>query len=449
MKMKDIDDMVAGLPAALGIGRLNAMQMAMARDESLRVMLTAPTGSGKTVAFAVKLLRELMLNGQRQMVNGVVVAPTRELVLQTGAVLRRILNGLSAMSDGGVVALYGGHDFSTEVNELGAGAAVVVATPGRLVDHINRHTVDISQARCLVIDEFDKCLQLGFQDEMGKIVRRMRHLTVTVLTSATRAVELPAYMGDASDYRRYDYGEGETAPEGEVEVVAVDSPSRDKLATLTALLRSVDNGCVIVFANHRESAERIFEHLMREGLPAVLYHGALDQQQRRMAVERLANGSAPVMVATDLAARGLDIPELDAVVHYHLPVDTETWTHRNGRTGRQGASGTVYAILSEGERLPQGVEPDRRVSELTPSADPIRADMATLYLNAGKKEKISKGDVAGYVMKQGGLSRDEVGRIMIDDHYAMVAVTAAKARPVTELLAHCKLKGRRVKVSAV
>lgn len=445
-----IEDILAGVPAALGIGGLNAMQMAMAADNSRRVMLTAPTGSGKTVAFAVKLLREIMGNFQWSMVNGVVVAPTRELVLQVAGVLRRMFTGQCSPANCGVVALYGGHDFRTEVNELGAGtASVVVATPGRLVDHINRHTVDISRARCLVIDEFDKCLQLGFQDEMEKIAKRMRGLRTTVLTSATAGVELPAFVGDAADYRRYDYGEGETAPEGDVEVVEVDSPSRDKLDTLTALLRSVDNGRVIVFANHRESAERIFEHLMREGVPAVLYHGALDQQQRRMAVERLANGSAPVMVATDLAARGLDIPELDAVVHYHMPLDAETWTHRNGRTGRQGASGRVYAILSEGERLPEGVEADRKLTVLTPSADPITADMATLYINAGKKEKISKGDVAGYVMKQGGLDRGEVGRIMVDDHYAMVAVAAAKAREVAAKLAGIKLKGQRVKVSMV
>ena len=252
----------------------------------------------------------------------------------------------------------------------------------------------------------------------------------------------------------------------------VVSPSRDKLATLSGILRSLDNGRVIVFVNHRESAERVFGYLKGEGWPAVLYHGGLDQQQRRMAVELLANGSAPVMVATDLAARGLDIEGVEAVVHYHVPVDVETWTHRNGRTGRQGAAGKAIVILNfEGDGANRGDRPNRanganggdgvmgflrdgevyegRVAELGVSGDPIRAVWESLYINAGKKEKISKGDVAGYVMKMGGLKRDEVGRIAVDDHYAMVAVPVGRGREVVAALSGAKIKGRRVRVSRI
>ena len=590
-----------------GVEALNDMQRAMIDDESQRVMLTAPTGSGKTIAFAVRLLRDVERG--RDGVQAVVLAPTRELVVQIAGVLRKIGGG-----DVRCVALYGGHNMRDEVNELRVVPAVVVATPGRMVDHLNRRNIDVSGARCLVIDEFDKCLQLGFQDEMEKIARRLRRVRLMILTSATRGDDaLPDFVGPAHSYRRYDFGKAvagnmagnvagvsrpahgkvvvgpspaahtqrdcvvgassaahnqgvlsagqeppatcsatagcaaghgpttSAAPVPEIEIVEVKSASRDKLAALGALLRAEQPGRVIVFVNHRESAERVYDYLRKEGADAVLYHGALDQQQRRIAVELLANGSRPVMVATDLAARGLDIPAIDAVVHYHLPGDAETWTHRNGRTARQGATGTAYAIVSDGESLPAGVVPSRCVEagdvaenvagvtrpahgkvvgpssaalpnvvgasspahnhdelsagQETPatcsgsvgcaagdgpttlgsaaedgptttlrshldkecgrgrphhaSAQLPRGVMATLYINAGKKEKISKGDVAGYVMQKGGLSREQVGRIAIDDHYALVAVPAAEAEAVVAALRPHKLKGQRVRVSAI
>ena len=438
MKIEELLKRVMSMP---GVEELNDMQREMSVDSNSRVMLTAPTGSGKTIAFAIRLLRSIDSNVVG--LQGIVLAPTRELVLQIAGVIKQISGGVRT------VAVYGGHDMRDEINELAVEPTLIVATPGRLVDHINRRTVDVSAARNLVLDEFDKCLQLGFQEDMGKIVRRLRKLKLVLLTSATSGTEWPDFVGEKSAYRRYDYEGGAGVVSVAPELVAVKSPSRDKLDTLVELLRSMDNGKVIVFVNHRESAERVFERLMREGVPSVLYHGALDQQQRRMAVERLANGSAPVMVSTDLASRGLDIPAIESVVHYHQPIDRETWTHRNGRTARQGARGTVYAIMSEGEKLPEGETADRELQDLTPSESPIEATMVTLYINAGKKEKISKGDVAGYVMQKGGLTREEVGRIMVDDHYSLVAVVATKARNVVSKLSPHKLKNTRVRVSVV
>lgn len=438
MKIEELLKRVMSIP---GVEELNDMQREMSVDTNSRVMLTAPTGSGKTIAFAIRLLRSIDSNVVG--LQGIVLAPTRELVLQIAGVMKQMSGGLRT------VAVYGGHDMRDEINELTVEPTLIVATPGRLVDHINRRTVDVSSARNLVLDEFDKCLQLGFQEDMGKIVRRLRKLKLTVLTSATSGTEWPDYAGEKSAYRRYDYEGGAGVVSVAPELVTVKSPSRDKLDTLVGLLRGMENGKVIVFVNHRESAERVFERLMREGVPSVLYHGALDQQQRRMAVERLANGSAPVMVSTDLASRGLDIPSIESVVHYHQPIDRETWTHRNGRTARQGARGTVYAILSEGEKLPEGEIADKELQEITPSDSPIVATMVTLYINAGKKEKISKGDVAGYVMQKGGLTREEVGRIMVDDHYSLVAVVAEKARSVVSKLSPHKLKNTRVRVSVV
>ena len=506
------------------------------------------------------------------------------------------------------VCLYGGHEMRTEVGELegamAAGAAVVVvATPGRLVDHLNRGSVDLSGVRVAVVDEFDKCMELGFREEMGRILNfecgilnferdggysgdggnvanrpnranrggnRVPAGACVVLTSATGVGEGGRLnfeggilnFGDSSAYassrgcnsgsgtgcggwRVYEFGAGETAPVGEVEVTRVMAEDGDKDGALVGLLRSVAGVCgrVIVFVNQRVDAERVWRLLRGEGVAAVLYHGGMDQQRRRMAVEMLANGSARVMVATDLAARGLDIEGVDAVVHYDEPEDVETWTHRNGRTGRQGAPGRVYVILnfeggilnfgdssayasargcnsgegvnrrpadasSEGSECPArlrcasayGVTNNRRPADACAGGEGTRLETAatmgdgggvgaaggcvdgcgmrletgdnmgdgdgvakvglngggtppplrcTLYINAGRKEKISRGDVAGYVMKQGGLAREEVGRIAVEDHYAMVAVPAERGEELARVLSGRKIKGVRVKVSVI
>lgn len=499
MKTKDIlKGVVDGIE---GVEFLNGMQEAMASDQGGRVMLIAPTGSGKTIAFVIRLLRNV--DEGVQGVKGVIVAPTRELVLQIAGVVGRIAGGLDRRTGGScqtsrtsrtcrtgrtgqtegagrtggsgqlrVVALYGGHAMEDEKRSVAVTPDIVVATPGRLVDHMRRGTIDVSGVRSLVLDEFDKSLQLGFQDQMRRIVKGMRRLSLVVLTSATRMGELPEFVGSEGDFKVYDYSEREGAgPQAVRRIVGVRSAEKDKLPALVELLGRI-GGCgrVIVFVNYRESAERVHERLVREGVPAGLYHGALDQQQRRIAVEKLANGTTPVLVATDLASRGLDIPGVEAVVHYHLPVDGETWTHRNGRTARQGADGVVFVILGPGE-VPTGesagdldgrtVAGGEMLERLESWEDFVRSGdfcgdscaglkrMESLYINAGKREKISKGDVAGYVMKQGGLDREDVGRIMVDDHYAVVAVAADKVKGVIDRLRGVKIKGVRVKVSEV
>lgn len=501
MKTKDIlKGVVDGIE---GVEFLNGMQEAMASDQEGRVMLIAPTGSGKTIAFVIRLLRNVDEGAQG--VKGVIVAPTRELVLQIAGVVGRIAGGLDRRTGGTggscqtsrtcqtsqtgptfrtgrtgrtgqgqlrVVALYGGHAMEDEKRSVAVTPDIVVATPGRLVDHMRRGTIDVSGVRSLVLDEFDKSLQLGFQDQMRRIVKGMRRLSLVVLTSATRMGELPEFVGSEGDFKVYDYSEREGAgPQAVRRIVGVRSAEKDKLPALVELLGRI-GGCgrVIVFVNYRESAERVHERLVREGVPAGLYHGALDQQQRRIAVEKLANGTTPVLVATDLASRGLDIPGVEAVVHYHLPVDGETWTHRNGRTARQGADGMVFVILGPGE-VPTGeslgdldgrtVVGGEMLEGMESWEDFVRSGdfcgdscaglkrMGSLYINAGKREKISKGDVAGYVMKQGGLDREDVGRIMVDDHYAVVAVAADKVKGVIDRLRGVKIKGVRVKVSEV
>ena len=282
-----------------------------------------------------------------------------------------------------------------EVNSMKVVPDIIVATPGRLLDHLRRGTVTVADVSALVLDEYDKSLELGFHDEMKRIVKQMRHLSLIILTSATPLAEMPGFLSFAKPVT-FDFSE--TGQGGHVQFVRVDSPERDKLSTLEALLRSLPNGRALVFVNHRESAERVYNELRRAGFPVGLYHGGLEQRERKLAVDLLDNGTTPVLIATDLGARGLDIDNVQYVIHYHLPLTVESWTHRNGRTARMGADGTVFNIIADGENIPEYVVWDRMLSPRGEAADPIRSAIATIYINAGKKEKISRGDIAGYLI---------------------------------------------------
>lgn len=423
----------------LGIGTLTPMQSEMARIKlPCRVLLLAPTGSGKTLAFAVAMLRGIKAG--EKAIKALVLVPTRELALQVYEVVRSL-----AQPELKTVALYGGHKFETETKSLEAGADIVVATPGRLLDHLQRGSAGVHDVSVLVLDEYDKSLELGFLGEMRSIAGRLKNVKSLILTSATRLAEMPDFLGTAP-IKCLDYATGEDAARPDVLFERVDSPSADKLETLDALLRDLQDGRVIVFVNHRDAAERVYRHLLERKFPAGLYHGGLEQDVRERALVLLANGTTPVLVSTDLASRGLDIDSVGAVVHYHLPVSEEAMTHRNGRTGRMGASGRAFAIISDTDKVPDFFPAlDTYWPEGTAPVKP--SPWATLHFNAGRKDKISKGDIAGFLMQKGGLGRDEVGRIDVKDHQAYAAVPADKARATAAAVAPYKVKNTRVRVT--
>ena len=330
----------------LGIETLNDMQQLVMQSQARDMILLSPTGSGKTLAFSIALLQSLgRPDGE---VKGVIIAPSRELVTQIYHVIREIATGFKT------VALYGGHSMIDEKNSLSPSPDIVVATPGRLLDHINRKNIDLYTAKVLVLDEYDKSLELGFQDEMRKIVRTMPNLSRVLLTSATRLVEMPEFMKMRTP-QTIDCLSSIDKPRHRMDIVQVESPARDKIDTLADLLHSLPNGKVIIFVNHRESAERVWQHLRKAGLPVGLYHGALDQPDREKAIDLLNNGTTPVIVSTDLGARGLDIDDVKSIIHYHIPLTKETWTHRNGRTARFDAKGTIYVLTSEADSIPDYV----------------------------------------------------------------------------------------------
>lgn len=435
-------EIIGNIRERLGIETLNEMQRAVAASPAQRITLLSPTGSGKTLAYTIAMLKRLREPGGG--VRGVIVAPSRELVVQIAAVVRPVARGYKT------VALYGGHSMRDEAASLSVTPDIVIATPGRLLDHINRRQLDVSHTRVAVLDEYDKSLDLGFADDMRRIVRGMHHLSAVILTSATELAELPDYLPavDAAKAETLDFGADADVPTPVLDVVGVESDARDKLDTAVALARSFPPGeRSIFFVNHRESAERLAEGMRRNGVPVGMYHGGLDQLDRENALELLNNGTTPILVSTDLAARGLDIDGgVQAVVHYHIPPREQEWTHRNGRTARMGAEGMVYVITAPGERLPEFIGIDRTMAP-EPRDGQMKSDTATLYFNLGRKEKISRGDIVGFLTKAGGLRGDQVGRIALRDHSALVAVPADLARPLAASLAGQRIKGQRVRVT--
>lgn len=441
MKEKEIRTLLAEKE---GITELNQMQekMLQAASEKRDIILLSPTGSGKTVAFAVPLLK--MLKDPTGRVQAIIIAPSRELVTQIAGVLRNIGGKFR------VVALYGGHKVEDEVNSLKVVPDIIVATPGRLLDHIKRENIDVLPTRILVLDEFDKSLELGFEEDMQKIVKRLKNLSRIILTSATDAASLPDFL-PINNPAVLNFLEGNSSLRRRMRVRSVQSDGKDKLESLLLLLRNISKekglNRTIIFVNHRESAERLYEFLRKRKVGAVLYHGALDQRQRESALEAFNSGARPILVATDLAARGLDIEGVENVVHYHLPLTPETYTHRNGRTARVASEGDVYILVGPDEELKEYMEVDSPYS-LDSSADgSLETDKEVLYITGGRREKLSKGDILGFITKECGVPGSDVGKIAVFDHYSLVTLKRAVAPTVIEVALKSKIKGEKRRVT--
>lgn len=428
------------LESKLGITELNPMQKRMLESsaEKRDIMLLSPTGSGKTVAFILPVLK--MLKPSTGRVQCVVIAPSRELVIQIAGVFNSLASGYK------VTVLYGGHKVEDEVNSLSATPDIIVATPGRLLDHINRRNIDVLPVRILVLDEFDKSLELGFEGEMKKIGGKLKNVSRNILTSATRSEILPDFL-KMDDPLEINYlGENKRLRK-RLKIHKVSAPGKDKLETLLSLLIMINSSGrpqkSIIFSNHRESAERIFGYLERKGVDCVLYHGALDQRARETAIVKFNNGSTPIMVATDLAARGLDIEGVKNVIHYHQASTPEAYTHRNGRTARVEEDGNIYILVGPEEDVKEFTEFDRETYLSSSEERPLRSDLTTIAVNAGKKEKVSKGDIVGFLTKECGLEGSEIGKISVFDHYALFSIPKVAEKDIISKGNTFKLKGAR------
>lgn len=424
----------------MGIESLNTMQdSALNAWESSGgdLVLYSSTGSGKTLAFALCLLHSL--NPPTHQLQAVILSPSRELVLQTTEVLRLLAVGYK------VTPCYGGHAVADEVASLTVTPDIIVATPGRLLDLYKRHHVELKNVRLLVLDEMDKALELGFENEMRQLLKPMNHIERRILASATVLKVVPDYV-KLNNPICLNLLNDSSPSTNRIKVWQVKSSRDDKLDTLSQLLLCLNGDKTIVFANYRDSAERIHQFLSGNGIDAGLYHGMLGQQERECVVAMFNNGSHNLLIATDLAARGLDIDTVANIVHYHLPVDDKTYTHRNGRTARVNASGNVYIITKPSESLPEWITIDELFT-LRPSATMVCANMMTIYFQAGKKEKISRGDIMGFIANNGGIAASDIGRIDVRDHYALAAVPRNQAQEILQRLRLNKIKGKKIRIS--
>ena len=428
----------------LGI-TLNAMQEATA-DAILHtnkdVVVLSPTGSGKTYAYLLPLIQRL--DASSDALQAVVLVPGRELALQSANVLKDLGSGLRSM------ALYGGRPTMEEHRVLrDVKPQIVFATPGRLKDHLDKSNINAETIKWLVIDEFDKCLELGFQDEMMSILCKLPNIERRSLLSATESESIPKFVSMGRTVHLDFRTEEENIPD-RIRLYTVTSTEKDKLECLKNLLLSLDDTSSIVFLNYRDSVERVALFLKENGFTLSWFHGGMEQRERESALYKFSNGSAPILVSTDLASRGLDIPDVDNIIHYHLPETEDSYVHRVGRTARWHKEGRTFFLLGPNEHLPEYVSNDHEEYQIPESLPkPALPRMATIYIGKGKKDKISKMDIVGFLCKKGGLNSSDIGKIDVKDRFTYVAVSRAKIKKLISLTKGEKIKGIRTVVEEV
>ena len=422
----------------LQITALNAMQEAVlpaARQSD--VIVLSPTGSGKTLAFLLAVLERL--DAQKSGVQALVLVPSRELALQIESVFKAMGTGYK------VSCCYGGHAVKTEENALREAPALLIGTPGRIAYHARSLTFDPATVHTLVLDEFDKSLEMGFQTDMAFIIKKLSGLTRRIFTSATPLDSLPDFTGTINPAKLNFLESSDSIPQLTMKMVRTDSV--EKLETLFSLLCFIGAERTLIFCNHRDAVERISDLLRGYGLVHALFHGGMEQPDRERALMKFRNGTSRILIVTDLASRGLDIPEIASIVHYQLPLTEDAFIHRNGRTARMHATGTVYLLLAEDETFPYLTEVPEELSLPEHNHLPPETDWETLYLSAGKKDKINKVDVVGLLLKKGKLEKDELGLIEVKDDASFAAVKRTRLDTVLAHLNQEKLKGKRVKIA--
>ncbi len=430
----------------LRITELNEMQQHAAEailGSDGDVVLLSPTGTGKTLAYLLPLMQQI--DATKDELQALVITPGRELALQSDNVLKSMGCGLRSM------ACYGGRPTMDEHRVLKeVRPQIIFGTPGRLNDHLDKENIARYGIRWLVIDEFDKCLEMGFHAEMQKLIKSLPGLQRRILLSATNAEQIPQFVNMAKKGTLIDFLPEEKQTSERVTLYEVRSPQKDKLETLKQLLLSLGDESSIVFLNYRDSVERTNDYLRREGFTTSYFHGGMEQRQREDMLYKFSNGSANVLVATDLASRGLDIPDIQNIIHYHLPESEDGYIHRVGRTARWDASGRTFFLLNSEESIPEYVEGDvERYEPTANSQKPTAPKMSTIYIGKGKKDKISKGDIVGFLCKIGGLEPTDIGRIDVKDRYAYAAVRREKLQQVLQQTKGEKIKGIKTIIEQV
>ncbi len=435
-----IKEQIPSILHHLNIEALNAMQLAAldANTKEDDIILLSATGSGKTLAFLLMILQLLDENSKNP--QALIIVPSRELAIQIDDVFRKMQTGYK------VTLCYGGHKREIEETNLIEAPAIIIGTAGRLADHLRRNNFSTDCITTLVMDEFDKSLELGFKEEMEFIVSSLKHINKRILTSATEAVEVPDFV-QLQNAQRLNYLDADIKGSLGLQVKTVFSDDKDKANTLFNLLCFLGNRSTIIFCNHRQSVERVSEILSDKGIINVFYHGGMEQQERDSALCKFRNGTANFLVTTDLASRGLDIPNIRNIIHYHLPSGEDIFTHRNGRTARMDASGTAYVIYSEEEILEPYITADAIPQELSAQYElPEKPKWSTLFIAAGKKDKVNKIDIVGFLSHKGQLKKEDIGLIEVKDFFSFVAIKKIKVSEVLVAIKDEKIKNKKVKI---
>lgn len=424
----------------LKISSLNEMQVASieAAKKANDVVLLSPTGSGKTLGFLLPLLTQMDKN--KTGVQALVLVPSRELGLQIEQVFKQMGTGFK------VNCCYGGHSTRTEKHNLEQAPALLIGTPGRIAFHIRNKNVDTSTITSLVLDEFDKALEFGFQEDMSFIIYQLKKLKKRMLTSATKMKEIPTFTGINDPIELNYLSKTPTKAEG-LKLKIVTTEEKDKIDALFALICKLGNTATLVFCNHRDAVDRFSGLLKEKGLIHGTFHGKMEQEDRERALIKFRNGTYRILITTDLASRGLDIPEIENIIHYQLPHTEDVFIHRNGRTARMNAKGTAYLILGAGEHIPPFIK-ETPIPEVLPKENkiPENTPWCTLYIAAGKKDKINKMDIVGMLLQKGKLQKDELGLIEVLDFSSYAAVNRKKIDSVLSLIKNEKIKNKKVKM---
>lgn len=422
----------------LQIQDMNQMQKSAykATEDGKDLILLSPTGSGKTLAFLFPILRNLKPNVSG--IQAIVLVPSRELAVQIEQVFK------SMGTDYKVSVCYGGHDKKIEVNNLRESPALLIGTPGRIAYHLNNDNFDATTIKTLVLDEFDKSLEFGFHEDMSLIISEMPLLSQRILTSATAMDDIPTFTGVKNEQKVDFLKVLESKPD--LQYKKVITTSEEKLDTLFQLLCKIGNKRTLIFCNHRDAVDRISELLKEKGISRETFHGGMEQDERERALLKFRNDSSRILITTDLASRGLDIAEVESIVHYQLPPKEDAFIHRNGRTARMNAKGSVYLIMTEDENF-QFIKKNTPEEKLTQDYKmPSRTPFSTIYISAGKKDKVNKVDIVGFLIKKGELEKDDIGLIEVKDTTSYVAVSRQKVVALLKKLENQRLKNKKMKI---
>jgi superfamily II DNA/RNA helicase len=433
--IENIKDLQAILEK-LGIEKLNQMQedAFKAIASNAETILLSPTGTGKTLAFLLPIIAEL--NPSTENIQALIIVPSRELAIQIEQVIREMGSGYKA------TAVYGGRSGSKDRIELKHPPAILIGTPGRIADHIERKAIEIDKIKTLVLDEFDKSLEIGFEEDMKFIVQELTAVTKKILTSATQKVKIPAFMG-LKNPKRLNYLSTKTT---NLKIQTVVSTNENKLDSLEKLLGFIGEGSGIIFCNLKASIETVSNFLHKKNISHSCFSGYLEQLNRERALIKFRNGTHKILVATDLAARGIDIPELDFIIHYELPGRPDEFIHRNGRTARMHCDGIAYVLKGKNEELPVFIKNDEEI--IIDSNKKLKnSSWFTLHISGGRKDKISKGDIAGLFFKQGNLKKEALGVIELKQDCAYVAVSNSNIEALIQKLNNSKIKKKKVRIS--